>query len=309
MKNKRLILSLGLLGLLLVVAISLVTFTTIQAQTANKGLIVYPSNFDLTQDKDKKTEETVTVENLTDKPLDIQAELRNFTAQGEEGSVNLTEEDSTYALAKWITVTPSTVTIPAKEKQDFTFTINPPDNAEPGGHFGSIVFKTVPSGKVAGTGAQLSEEVASLILYKIPGAVAEQANVESFTTDKPFYEFGPVAFDTRVKNTGGIHIAPAGSIVVTGMFGQKYIVKFDPRNVLPNAVRKIPATLPNKFLIGKYKADLIGAYGTKNQQLNASTTFYAFPVRYGLVVLVILFFLFLARKRLGKAFKAILTGK
>ena len=60
--------------------------------------------------------------------------------------------------------------------------------------------------------------------------------------------------------------------------------------------------------IGKYTADLSLTFGSQNSQLYASTTFYAFPWKLGLVVLVVLIVLFLLRKRLFRAFKIILKG-
>ena len=288
----------------------LVSIYSIYAQNAPAGLVVHPSNFDLIGSANTPVTQTVTLDNKTDKQQEIRVDLRNFTPSGEEGAVSLTNEDTNYSLAKWIKVTPSKVTIPAHSSSDFSFTVTPPTNAEAGGHFGSIVFATIPNANVKGNvGAALSQEVASLVLFKIPGNVEERAVVESFTTDRNFYEFGPVTFVNRVRNLGGVHIQPVGQIVVKGTFGDSYIVNVDPRNVLPNSIRKIPSILPHTLLLGKYTVHLIATYGTKNEQLDNSTEFYAFPVRYGIGIAVILIILFLMRKRLKKSFKALLTGK
>jgi hypothetical protein len=298
-----------LFGLFFVVFLGISIYgIRLYAQDRLPALVVHPSNFDLTY-QGAPTTQTVTLDNTTDQPLTIQAVLRNFTANGEEGAVSLTNEDTGYSLAKWIQVTPNTVTIPAHMSQDFTFSITPPANAEPGGHYGSIVFSTIPGQTNKGTGASVSEQVASLILYRIPGNTDDNANVESFTTDKNFYEFGPVTFDLRVQNLGQVHIQPLGQVIVTGTFGDKYILNIQPYNVLPTAIRRIPIIFSKKLLFGKYTAHLVAAYGSTNKQLTADTEFYAFPVEYGIIVLVIIVFLFLIRKRLGKAFKAILTGK
>jgi len=298
-----------LLGAIILLVGITSTLFVIHAQQANNGLSVHPSNFNLSINPGQSTTNTVTLDNLTSQPVTIQAELRNFTAQGEEGGVSLTQNDTTYSLAKWITVTPTTATLAPHTSQQFTFTINAPYNAEPGGHFGSIVFATVPSSTTKGVGAALSEQIASLVLLEIPGNVKEQADVVSFNTDKPFYQFGPVNFVTRVRNDGDVHIQPSGAILVKGMFGQQFNVPIEQLNILPNAIRIIPAALNKHFLIGKYDATLVGTYGTKDEQLSATTEFYAFPVEYGVIVLVVLFILFLMRKRLGKALKAIMTGK
>ena len=71
----------------------------------------------------------------------------------------------------------------------------------------------------------------------------------------------------------------------------------------------IPATLKNKILFGNFTATLISTYGTKGQQLYSTTQFSAFPVRYGLVVAIILIILFLGRKRIVKSIRVLLIGK
>jgi hypothetical protein len=304
MRSKKLLI--GLLTLLFVVILAAYR---LNAQSKNTGLSVHPTNFDMLLTPGDPVSKEVTLDNLTNQTITIAVTTRNFTATGEEGSVELTNEDSSYALAKWIKVTPEKVTLAPKESKTFSFSVTAPANAEPGGHFGSLVFATVPDKKLNTTGAVLSQEIASLILARIPGQAKEQALIESFVSDKNFYEFGPVTFTLRVKNEGVVHIKPAGEVVVTDMFGNTYSAPLDSRNILPNATRKIPAVLQNKLLIGKYTAHLVAAYGDTNQQLSGSVTFYAFPVKYGLAVLVVLILLFLMRKRLGKAFKAIVSGK
>jgi len=303
-KKKKLI----IIPLFFVAVIAIGLFVSIYAQKVTPGLQVHPSNFDVTVQPGKSTTETVYLENRTNKTVPIKVFLRNFTAIGEEGAVSLTEEDTTFALAKWITVLPLTATILPQASQKFTFTIRPPLNAEPGGHYGSLVFATIPT-SLTKTGAALSEEVASLILARIPGNATENATVESLTPEKNFYEFGPVTIDMRIRNFGQVHIQPVGQILVKGIFGDTHIANLQPYNVLPQATRKIPIVLPEKFLLGKYTVQLYATYGNTNKQLAGSTEFYAFPIKYGLIVLAIIILLIMMRKRLKKAFKALLTGK
>ena len=305
MKKKALQISALLLLLTIGAAIG---FNFLQAQTNPPALIVHPSNFDLSLKPGVVNTGAIYVMNTTKNTLTIQTHLRNFTAQGEEGGVNLTSENTPYSLASWMQVRPETATIPSGKEVKFTYTITPPVNAEPGGHFGSVVFATVPTA-IGNTGAAVSQEIASLFLARIPGNAQESALVESFTSDKPFYEFGPVTFTMRVKNNGNVHIQPFGAIEITDMLGKKVDVPITPTNVLPNAVRKISTVFKSKLLIGKYKATIIASYGSKNQPLEGTVIFYAFPIRYALLALAILLVLFVMRKRLLKAVKTLITGK
>lgn len=293
--------------LFLFITTSIFILTTNEARNALKGISVHPSNFDFTYNG-KPLREDITVDNSTNQDIQIAVQLKNFTAEGEEGGVALTTENTGFSLASWITVTPMTALIKKNSSQQFSFTISPPYNAEPGGRFGSIVFATVPNTKIAGTGASLSEQVASLILLKVPGNAEEKALVESLITDKNFYEFGPVTFSLRIHNMGEVHIQPYGAIVVSGILGQRFSLPIDPRTVLPNSIRKIPIVLSNKLLLGMYTAHLVASYGTKGIPLYGEATFYAFPIRYGIVLFILLLFLFLARRRIRTALHVLITG-
>jgi hypothetical protein len=291
-----------------------VVLKTVHAQrNGNVGMIVHPSTIELNAAPGETVTGTITLDNLMPQAAKIRVDLRNFVARGEEGSVSLTTDDTGYSLAKWIKVSPSTIDVEPHSSNEFTYTVTVPKNAEPGGHFGSIVFTTVPPA-IKGTGAVLSLEVASLISLEVPGNATEKAVIKSFTVDKPFYEFGPVIFSTRINNQGARHIVIIGSIIAKGWFGQKYIIHLSPpENILPGATKRIEATLENKWLIGPFTANFIAAYGTTSQQLNAGIEFTAFPVRYGIAALVILFLLFLARNRIVAIIKIsvriLLTGK
>jgi len=292
----------------IVLVIAFVAFSVLRAQTNPPALIVHPSNLDVHLTPGTPTSGTIYVMNTTKNTLTIQTQLRNFTAQGEQGGVALTTENIPFSLASWVKVEPTKTDIPSGKEVAFKYTITPPANAEPGGHFGSIVFATVPS-SVGNTGSAVSQEIAALILGEIPGNAKEDAVLESITTDKSFYEFGPVHFTLRVKNQGDVHIQPFGAVEVTDMLGRKFDAPLDPTNVLPNAIRQINATFPHTLLIGHYQAKVIASYGSKNLPLEGSVGFWAFPLRYAAIALVILIILFLLRKRLWKSFRVLVLNK
>ncbi len=279
------------------------------------GLALSPPTFELSANPGDILENTIKVENMTAEPLRLAVDRRNFMAIGEEGSVGLTEEQTSYSLASWISVSPPEAEIPAKSTKIFSYRIDVPLNAEPGGHFGSVVFRTASS-VPSQSGAALVQELGALILLRISGTSKELANIVGFSAGKMFWEYGPVEFDLRIKNEGSVHIKPQGTITITNFLGKKIgsgVVELEPKNVLPGAVRKSTAQWNRKWLFGKYTAVVSLTYGTKPEILTASTTFVGFPYRVGGVVLavllVILLFLFKARKRLRVALRILLKGK
>jgi hypothetical protein len=276
------------------------------------GISISPPTFELSANPGDVIQNTIRVTNLSSSPLTVGTSTRNFTAVGEEGAVGLTEEEITFSLASWITVDPPEATIEPDKNAIFTFTTSVPPNAEPGGHFGSVVFMMGGS-KPDQTGAAIRQEVASLVLLRVAGNVNENADILTFATPGSFYEYGPIDFEIRVKNEGNVHVKPTGTITITNMFGRQVDqIQIDSRNVLPNATRKMEANWENRLLIGRYTATAVLAYGRDGETMVATTSFSGFPYKVGgaifLALLVLLYILYRMRHRLMLAAK-ILFGK
>lgn len=285
------------------------------AQQPSAGISVSPPSYELSANPGDEITNTIRVDNPVDQALKISVSARNFTALGEEGQVNLTEEDSTYSLAKWITISPSTATVDARASQEFKYTIKIPADAEPGGRFGSIVFKTAAKPLTGQSGVSVGQEVGSLVFLKIAGNVQEKSSIAEFKATHAINEYKPVNFDVRVKNEGNVHTRPTGTITITNFFGKKVAtVPIDSRNVLPGAVRRMEAQWKDsgRFLFGKYTATISVVYGGNSQIVTASTTFWGFPYTIILVSIGALILLgllvFRARKRIRLALR-VLSGK
>ncbi len=272
----------------IVAVIVLFTPAQVSAQQNKIGLSITPLSFDLSLKPGENKTNTVYLTNLSNEQVEIAVEPRNFFAKGENGDITLTKDAIAYALSSWVNVSPNHVIMPPKEKVEFRFTINVPDKPEPGGHFGAIIFSTVPKKDLKKSAAYLTQEIGALIFVKTPGDIKEKASIASFTPGNSFYEFGPVNFITRVKNDSNIHIRPTGSVTITDMLGNKETINVEPENVLPGAIRRLQAGWNKNLLFGKYKAEVKLTYGTKGETLTAQTSFWAFPVRWGLLALGII---------------------
>jgi len=277
------------------------------------GLSISPPTFEISANPGDTLTNTIRVTNLNESSVLVSVDRRNFTAVGEEGSIGLTEEETSFSLASWISVEPESVRIPGRDSHTFIFTIAIPANAEPGGHFGSVVFKT--GGAQPGqTGAALSQEVGALVLLRVAGQAEESASLASFSSTKNLWEYGPVDLELRVKNEGNVHVRPTGTIIVTNIWGRQVAeIELEPRNVLPGAIRRSLTTWEEKNLIGKYTATVYLTYGNQGKTLTASTAFWAFPYRVGGLVLagllVLMILLYRGRKRVKKALRILLAGK
>ena len=288
---------------------------TVAENGQESGLSISPVVFEINSDQGDTLINQVKIYNPTDFPQNVKMQVEDFTPVGEEGQVVLDQpgkENSTYSLTSWTTVSPTEFVIDSKQQQVVNFTINVPQNGEPGGHYGSIVA-AISGGKAQMTGSVTGTKRGSLILLRVSGNITEDVVIDTFEA-KDFQEYGPVDFNLKFKNIGNVHVRPAGFITITDQFG-KQVAQLDiPRNnVIPNAIRQAGTTWEEKNLMGRYTATMVANYGaTSKQTVTSVITFTVFPWKKGLVVgtVILVFLLVLAksRKRISLALK-VLMGK
>lgn len=297
---------------------SLITIQQIRAQEADDvTLSISPQILNISANPgDPAIDNVIRLTNGGDLPIEIETIAKNILPDGEEGAVDLTEDKTSYSLSEWITVEPAATTIAPKTTQDFNVSINVPVNGEPGGHFGTVVFKTVPPEVETGSAAAIvSQEIAPVILVSVAGDVVEEANIDTFSSTKSFWSNErPITFDTRINNTGNVHFKPTGTITIKNMFGNEVTsIPLEEKNVLPDSIRKITSEWSDPgFAVGRYTADLSLVYGEDDTILVASTSFTIFPwqtlVPVGLVAIALIYLLIKFRSRLGAAI-SVLAGR
>src|SRR3989344_2321088 len=277
------------------------------------GISVSPLTFELGANPGEQVANVLRVFNTSDTELLVELEVENFSPVGEEGRVAIEPRDTeVFSLAHWISIEPMVVFIPPHEFVPVEFTISVPSSAEPGGHYASILAKLSGSAP-SGSGATIVQKVGSLVLLYVVGEVREELNIASM--DIPdFSEYGPVTIATRFQNTGSVHLKPRGFISVRNMFGTEVAkLDLDQKNVLPDSIRKIDTEFNANFLFGKYTATMTAIYGSKNEPLSYSTSFWIIPWKItsgvGFGTLFLLSLLFLARKRIGLAFTILFKGE
>lgn len=275
-----------------------------QELLSKQGLEITPPSQEVNAKPGKEIKVQMKVRNPGSTPLPIKVRVEDFTASGEEGQVALTEK-SNYSVTGWTTISPENFTLSPKAEQTVTATIRVPSGAA-GGRYGALVFQINPQKPDPNTNAaSVAQEIAGLFLVKIEGPTEERLLLERISAPI-FSEFGPINLKMKFINTGNIFTKTGGLINITNMFGQKVTdVVVKPTNVFPGANRVIIGTVPNKFMIGFYTASAAMYYGTANNVLNATTTFFVFPVRLVAAIIIVLFFFYATRKRLKKAGKAL----
>lgn len=275
-----------------------------QQQSLDQSIEVSPPSQELNVDPGQETTVETIVRNKGNTTLNLTSRVEDFTASGDEGQVALVEKGP-WAISEWSQIEPQEFTIEPGEEQTVKIRVAVPQQNTGGGRYGAVVFAR--AGNEQANAAAVTQEIASLFLLRISGPVNEHIQIVEMKTPR-FIESGPVPLGLKLKNTGNVHTKVTGIVSVTNVLGKKVAdIVIPPTNVFPQADRIINLTLDKRFLIGPYQTLSIVYYGSENKTVTSYSPFFVFPVKIIAGVIILLILLFFIRKRIGKAFKALLS--
>lgn len=170
-----------------------------------------------------------------------------------------------YTLRDYISFPQNTLTLGLGERAKIPVTITMPIDADPGGHYGSVLVTTVKDDTnnnpvdEPGMRSPIIARVGVLFFVTVPGAIERAgalANV--LLIGSPWwFEKGPVTLGVAFENTGSVHLNPYGELRVTNMFGEEVGFKeLEPWFVLPQSLRTRDVTFDREFLLGRYVAEV-----------------------------------------------------
>ncbi len=237
----------------------------------------------------EKVEGSTKIINQASTPLTFKVGVQDYVVVDNQGTPNLLPPNTLsnkYSAASWIGVTPSQFTLQPGATQTVNYYIQLPFDARPGGHYAAIVYEPINEDTTKQTGGSVNTQIGSLFYITVKGPVKESGSVSKFFTDS-LHEYGPIKILTQISNMSDLHIMPKGKITVSGLFF-KESQELSNRNIFPETKRDYENTFGSLFMLGQYKADLTATYGTNNNlPLVASLTFWVFPWRL-LVIIVLL---------------------
>lgn len=212
-----------------------------------------------------------------------------------------------WSLASWLTITPTEHSLAANETIGINVLIDIPEDALPGGHYAMILHE--PGTKVSDdekslitddSSSAVNQRVGTLIYLTVEGRINEEAYIRDFTFPT-FSEYGPVPFNFTVENNSDIHIRPQMNIEISNIFGTKIdTIEIEPKNIFPLSSRGFEGKWKQVWGFGLYNAKLTMSFGTNGAVVIAKTSFWLFPIKVVLAIIVgilLLMILFFAIKR------------
>lgn len=269
-------------------------------QPGAQALEIAPPVINLSADPGETVTAEINLRDVSDGQLIVTGEVNDFTAGDENGTPKILLDDdelSPYSMRDWFGPINQLLLEP-REIKKLPVQISVPADTAPGGYYAVVRFTGTPP-DLDGTGVSLSASLGALIFMQVNGDAEEGLEIEEFTTQASngavtsLFQSAPITFVERLKNTGNLHQQPSGQITITDMFGRKVAtinVNLPPRNILPDSIRKFEQSLDssvigNKILFGLYKAELKVTYGTDQQTVTSSLSFWVIP--YMLIAIIV----------------------
>ena len=267
------------------VGISLFAFFALVQATFAIG--VSPTRTEVNIDPGQTKTITIDIFNETDKDMDaVLAEVEIFAENDEQGRIIKEEfaDNDVRNIAKWITLPEMGFPLKMGETKKVTVTITAPEGAEPGGKYASILFFKKPV--ISTTTVTVVSRVASLLLINVSGDLKLSGEIERFELPAEQKSDETIPFSVVFKNTGNIHVRPAGDVKIvdknTGKtlteIGSQQIsgsdktaltenIPINPMggNVLPGSNRNYISTWTQNYQNGKFTATAQVKFGEEQK--------------------------------------------
>jgi len=267
MKNNKFLLA--LIGLILVF-----TGRLVKAQEPSSlGLGVSPQVFELDVFLGEKIEKKINLRNISEVPMPILVKVTDFTAAEETGEMLFDEssQDPSFASRFWFEIENPNFILEPDEIKEVKFSIEVPENAEPGGHYAVILFEPqLPSFYFKEGQPRAIPVVGVLFLlsvktFSLEPEVKQKLEVVEFGIPKEerlvtlenfisrlkasvtraaefnIVEKSPSKFILRIKNNDIYHLKPFGKVLIYNIFGKKVGETEVPKmTILPGKTRQFP---------------------------------------------------------------------
>lgn len=289
------------LKLLAILILAFVAFAPgVSNAQGSAGVRISPAVVEETLDPGQSKTYDAKIRNLNSSEIKFFIFTRNIEGVSDQGTpiFSTLSKENDYGLIDWVSLSQTEIVLGPNEEKTFNFTINVPDGASPGGHFGGV-FVSVDAPDIQRSGAAIGYQVGNIISIRVSGDANESASIRQFSTDKFIHGSSDINFSLRVENAGNVLVRPSGPLEITNMLGKKVeTVLFNESRgaVFPLSVREYKLNwVGNGTGFGRYEATVALGYGDAGAKKTMASTvsFWVLPLDIILPALGALAFLLL----------------
>jgi len=276
---------------------------------AEQSLQISPIISEIQLTPGQKTNINLSVENLSNAPLGIHAEISGL----DETSQNIFTDQRPSILTKWTSIAASDIILDPLSQKDISVTIDTPKDAKQGGYYETVFLSPIVNSQKQPTSPIVITRIGAIVLATIGklnySDLAKKVNIQDFKPSSYVLEKSPANLSFSVENKYFTHFTAKPFITIKPLFGQEQTTLLEEKHILPGTNKGWTFQTP----LGKnifYQAKLAVSVGNGNQVL-ADTWFIVLPYRSILALIIILGIFYLVifkRNRIKKAVE-ILLGK
>jgi hypothetical protein len=230
------------------------------------SISVSPLYYDLEISPGEEKTGTIFVGNGSEQALDVSAEFSDFFIDDAgnyifpEGRNVRNENLRPYLMENWLSVDKPEFRLDKGQNESVQYKVSVPSDANLGGHYGVIFFKTRCSleedKNVVYTDKSaicLSGRAGVLFLVQVGGGAVKKGEIKKLTLPRISFS-DKSSLSVEIANVGNTHFKPEGSVVVKDLFGREQgRMEIKDKTLLPTLSRTFSAELSRKDFFGVYK--------------------------------------------------------
>lgn len=208
-----------------------------QEEDANSSITVTPSKKRHTVEAGKTVSDSITVINSGTEPLSFKVFARPYSIKNEAYDADYTVTSASTSAYQWFEFDTTNVTLQPKEKAEIPYTLSPPANAQPGGHY-AVIFAQTQKPDNTKDSIFRQKQVGALTYITIGGDV----NLKGSVLDSEIALFQmspPLTAKVRIENSGNTHFDATVKTTVTDIIGAPKYNSENSYTVLPSTIRGI----------------------------------------------------------------------
>ncbi|MBU0646989.1 hypothetical protein KKC67_00545 [Patescibacteria group bacterium] len=262
--------------------------------------VLGPGKIELWMNPGETATKELMITNRIGKTMDFQINIEDFGGSRDSKQTVVffgDKESPKTSLKNYLKPELTKFTLMHGQRMILPIEVSIPQDAEPGGRYGSILVTSSPYGedvkieKEKATGQiSLNSRLGALFFIRVKGDVIEDGSLKEIKTTKMFYEKAPISFELLFENNGSIHLLPYGVVEIKNFFNKKIgEINLDPWYVMPDSLRLREVKWNSGWLFGKYTASVSINRGYKDIIDQKSIDFWVIPWRIILIGLTALF--------------------
>lgn len=263
------------------------------------SLSISPPLTEITIQPGKNFSQTFTVKN-DGIPVVVVPKMIPFVPLDKTGHAELSEDaNSVSAFTNWFAFDQTPYSLGTNGTHDFIVKMSPPALSSEKDYYFTFLIEVQNGDENLGVNNTQSQvRIGANILMTISkdGNPQKNASIVDFSAPKLIDSFSGFTYKVLLGNFGNSFFKPSGKITIDQIFGSTTTLNLAPLNILVGGTREvgciqgqdlIPCSLPGKFLIGIYRANLSftvdGAGASIEKQIY--TVAFPFSILLGLIMI------------------------